>query len=328
MREHFDDLKKKIVDRRLCIQCGACVSMCPFSVLEISDYPKLVGECAQCGACHRACPQMTEEQPAGMAVLSAFTAEAGDAEVRKAGQSGGVVSALLISLLERGYLDSAVLTGSTKDWRPFALVAKNRQEVLSCAGSKYSRCPVFPALKKACSEGERVGFVGLPCQVRALRLLQKNFPSSAFSRVRLAIGLFCGGAFSHRFFEEVIEGEFGIGLERILKFDVGGRQISCHTATETIRIPLSRAEPYKDPACLSCRDFSAEQADISVGSAGSSQGRSSLIVRSEAGAEAVELAADSLICTDVESPLEIRRLEEKKAKRAEKFLEELLGNPL
>lgn len=41
-----------------CVECGACVSVCPFSALELEknglvNYPD---KCTLCGICERACP--------------------------------------------------------------------------------------------------------------------------------------------------------------------------------------------------------------------------------------------------------------------------------
>ena len=44
------------IDRRKCIKCGGCVSVCPFDALEISNELNCNEKCTRCGACVRFCP--------------------------------------------------------------------------------------------------------------------------------------------------------------------------------------------------------------------------------------------------------------------------------
>lgn len=315
MVNSFNQLKTDVIDKGVCIQCGACVVMCPLHVLEISEYPRLVGECSHCGICYEACPQIKDKNRCENTILKIFTAEAKNEKIRVAGQSGGVVSSLLISLLNAKFLDCSFAVASEPDWKPVAKIVKFEEEVLRCSKSKYERCTVFLTLKDGCMSNQNVGFVGLPCQVKAVKLLQEKFSNSIFSRIRLKIGLFCWSVFKHEFFEKLSE-EFEIELERILKFDIGGGTVTCFTTEGNIKIPLSRANRYRDPACMHCTDFSALCADISIGSAGSPTGKSSVIIRTRRGEEAFEIASKDLNLQDIENFRAIRILEEKKSKRA------------
>lgn len=45
------------VDAYVCIHCGACASVCPLDVIEVSNsWVRLVGECSNCGLCAKICP--------------------------------------------------------------------------------------------------------------------------------------------------------------------------------------------------------------------------------------------------------------------------------
>jgi ferredoxin len=45
------------VDPVRCLRCGACASVCPLNVIEVSDTLARIGEgCNNCGLCVRACP--------------------------------------------------------------------------------------------------------------------------------------------------------------------------------------------------------------------------------------------------------------------------------
>jgi coenzyme F420 hydrogenase subunit beta len=55
-------------------------------------------------------------------------------------------------------------------------------------------------------------------------------------------------------------------------------------------IPLDKVRPATFKGCALCPDLSAEMADISVGAAEGSPGLNTIIVRTPAGAELLELA--------------------------------------
>lgn len=45
------------VDGTNCIRCGACASVCPVNVIEVSDVQVRVEKgCTNCGLCERVCP--------------------------------------------------------------------------------------------------------------------------------------------------------------------------------------------------------------------------------------------------------------------------------
>jgi coenzyme F420 hydrogenase subunit beta len=53
-------------------------------------------------------------------------------------------------------------------------------------------------------------------------------------------------------------------------------------------VPVKDLSKAVENGCLSCPDFPAKYADVSVGSVGSEAGRSTVIVRSDVGAKLVE----------------------------------------
>ena len=62
-----------------------------------------------------------------------------DETVRRTGASGGIISAILIWLLEKRMIDGAVVLGMSKSepWLTQAFIATSKQEILEAAQSKY-----------------------------------------------------------------------------------------------------------------------------------------------------------------------------------------------
>ena len=53
------DVYKRQVDRSKCIDCGACIGLCPVDALNFDEQKALEvqeDKCIQCNACVKACP--------------------------------------------------------------------------------------------------------------------------------------------------------------------------------------------------------------------------------------------------------------------------------
>ena len=196
---------QEVVDSQLCTQCGTCVPLCHVQAIEMRETPagmlvaSVQGEkCDQCGLCLTVCPgaELELEELGGIdpfkgSVIQAYWGHACDESIRASGQSGGVVSALLLFLLGSGRIDSALVTAMPENGslRPRSMLARTREEILVAQGSKY--CPVAPcALLGSVENGERIAAVGLPCQMHGMYRLFRMGNSLA-SGIKYKIGLFC-----------------------------------------------------------------------------------------------------------------------------------------
>ncbi len=306
----FRDLEDGVIKRGFCLGCGACVAACPVQCLSLQDgTPTLQGKCINCGVCYEEClhtagfdrvgkqwkVEMTD--PDLGPYLSIHIAESPEKAVKERAQDGGAVTAMLKTLLEYEYVDGAIVTGvGAKPLQPEGKVVTTPDEVEEYAGSKYCRGPLFTAVREAVRHygRSRLALVGLPCQIATLRRIQTSNPTNRqlAESVKLAIGLFCEGAFQYRFFREVVEGQARIPLAEVERVEVSGDKVIVYRMQKPPReIALAIAKKYIDLACRVCTDFSAVLADISVGAAGSPKGKSTVIIRTNAGADAFNFVA-------------------------------------
>ena len=107
--------------------------------------------------------------------LKCFTGHSNDEDIRYHCASGGMVSQFLIFLLEKGYIDGAVVTAfdPKNELLVRSYIAHNREEVLQAKSSKYAPVSLHgmaQAIKQ--DKGTRYVIVGLPCHIQGFRKLE------------------------------------------------------------------------------------------------------------------------------------------------------------
>ncbi len=155
----------------------------------------------------------------------------------------------------------------------------------------------------------KLAYVGLPCQLQALRKLQlfsSEMEQSWMHSVELAIGLFCRENWAYTCLRALVEDDYGIKLSDVDKFDIKKGKMLLYRGGEVLQeIPLPETKPYVRAACEVCLDFSAELADLSVGAVGTPPGYSTVIVRTRQGMELLRAA-------EQEGYVEVRHISEVK----------------
>jgi coenzyme F420 hydrogenase subunit beta len=208
--------------------------------------------------------------------------------VRQSCQDGGVVSALLIHALNNGIIDSAIVstTSQTKPLFPIPKLVSTPQEVLECAGTRYTYSPNLLALGEAIRQKRKsLAFVSTPCQIQAIRKIEA-FPLKKYSNlVKFTIGLMCTESFTYAgLMQKHIQETLGVNLNDVVKINIKGKVLVTTKTGETKAIPLQEAKQYTRKGCIPCADFSAELADISTGGLGLS-GWTFTILRTSMGEE-------------------------------------------
>jgi coenzyme F420 hydrogenase subunit beta len=114
--------------------------------------------------------------------------------LRRSASSGGIVSSILIYLLEKKFVNGAIVVGMDRayPWKTKIRVVKNREEVYETAQSKYAVVPVNSFLRQIRKANGTFVMVGLPCHVHGLMNLIYYASDKVKEKIALRIGLFCG----------------------------------------------------------------------------------------------------------------------------------------
>ncbi len=96
-------------------------------------------------------------------------------DIRRNSASGGLISAVLIYLLEKKKIDGAIVTRMSheKPWLTEPFIATTREDILEAAQSKYIITSVNEILAVSRNFKGRLAYTGLPGQVQSVRKLQK-----------------------------------------------------------------------------------------------------------------------------------------------------------
>lgn len=348
-----------ILEDEDCILCGLCYRVCGelvgVSAINAQNrgverdvdtpYGELSEECIACGACALVCPTSSALKreniypllPSDIKEIEGQFLDGsseGDLGVCREmfagrsgieGQDGGMVTSILLRGMESGLLDAAVVVRRDRRYGAVTVLAEDADSILEARGTKYVRISVVEPLLEALQKGRRrVAVVGTPCQIRVVRKLQRHgyfarkFPDAEI----FLIGLFCFESFDYALLKSRVEELFGADLDAAEKMQIArgkflvraeGRDHSCKVGElgEAVRA-----------GCDFCDDLVSRLADISIGSIGSPEGFSTVIVRSLPGERLLEGVAYERreIRRD-----DVVRLAGMKRKNAEKSFEGILA---
>lgn len=237
-------------------------------------------------------------------------------------QDGGAVSALLIGLLGAGEIDGALVAKPSADpeepWKAVPTIARTPEEVIAAAGSFYNQTMALAALdlaKYGLPSKPRLAVVGTPCEVQGIRAMQSRRWSTGAHRIDavvLTIALLCTKSFDY---EGLVLRELrdrrGIDLERVGKIDVirGRMIVEYRDGQVAVDEPVKNFHGTALKGCDECADFLGRSADISMGSVGSLDGWTSVIIRTERGLQAFEKARARLDVRALDDPAALVRLD-------------------
>ncbi|WP_047863778.1 Coenzyme F420 hydrogenase/dehydrogenase, beta subunit C-terminal domain [Rubrobacter aplysinae] len=246
-------------------------------------------------------------------------------------QDGGFVSALIISLLEKDEIDGALLAkeSATEPWKGEAFLATTPEEVRECAGSFYNQTLALGHVDFKDYDlppNPRVAVVGTPCEIEGIKAMQARpwvWGSSKVEAITLTIALLCTKSFNYeKLMLDEVQEKRGVNLDDVGRVDIirGKFIVQDHDGETIFEEPIKDFHGAALKGCDECADFMGHAADISVGSVGSADGYSSVLVRSDEGKVAFDAVRDKLELRELDKPEALDKLDGLDKKTAFKSL--------
>lgn len=215
---------KTVCKENQCAGCMACVDICSKGAItirdELSAYNAIIDteKCVDCGACHKICQQIqptVSKQP-----VAWYQGWSKEESIRSGGSSGGIAGAVSKAFIESG----GIVCSCTFYEGKFSFVFVDKvAELQKFAGSKYVKSSpkgIYSQINKKLKTGQKVLFIGLPCQVSAL----KRFVSNALQENLFTVDLICHGTPSPAVLETFLQ-QYGRSLDELqdIRFRIKGK---------------------------------------------------------------------------------------------------------
>lgn len=342
----FQDLHDLVISKNNCVLCGTCMSICPRIGINENE-PLLLDYDPECSLCYKYCaktyfpekffekeifPEHTTKDPLIGHYQKVTLAKSTNKDILNLSQNGGTVTSILIHALDEGLIDGALLTSKDDNWTPKPIIARTSKEILEATGSIYALASTLLTYKDAINKYKlkRLAFVGMPCQIQAVRKLQFFPPlSDEYGKFSLIIGLFCTSSYSYDSMKDIFQKEIGIPINMVKKCDVShGNFITYMKDGSMKNIPIKAIKKYSWPSCQYCKDYTAEYSDISIGSIGTQENKwNSVIIRSDVGMKIFEdtLKSKRIVSSNQIDLSQIKNASLKKKLKVNKINEEVIS---
>lgn len=296
----------KVIENNYCIGCGSCayqdasisiklndiglfkaeltpdtdiakkLDICPFSSTKDEDYLS--------SKLYKHTPNIQFQKQIGY-YLSLYAGHVATSDFRSKASSGGMVSWILATLMEQKLIDGVIHVGESNNPSNSELfsysVSHSIEEMRQKAKSRYYPTHFNNALESI-DKNKRYAFVGIPCYIKAARLLCERDESLRAS-LKYFIGIFCGHLKSTGFAES-LAWQQGIAPKDLKQIDFRVKEdtpsanlykIKATSKQNQFAIQENRVLYgtdwglgfFKPKACDWCDDISAELADVVCGDA-------------------------------------------------------------
>jgi len=338
-----------------CILCGLCARVCEekvgVSAINFANrgverevtapYHTISDDCVGCGACAIVCPTDSKKYPmleedikeAEKKFLNGTIdeflgvhTELFAAKSSIDGQDGGMATALLLSGFEKGLFDAAIVVKRTVGYKAEAIIAETANEILNARGTKYSRVKMMSKVGELVEKGKRkIAIVGTPCEVRTARKIQQQLLTKYPNLEITIVGLFCFEAFDYDKLKEETKRFLGVDLDKAEKTQIQKGKFIVQIGGKEYSAKVKEFHDAIQGGCAYCNDFVARLSDVSVGSVGSNDGYSTVIVRSDKGKKLLDNV--DFVKGEV-NKADVIKLADFKKKRAEKNFSPIIQGTL
>ena len=294
-----------------CVGCGACAMVCPTDSSKVrkTTYPMLEEDIREA---EKQFLNGTRDEFLG--VYSEILA----AKSPISGQDGGMATTLLLSGFEKGLFDSAIVVKRTVGYKAEAFIVESAEEILSAKGTKYSRVKMMSKIGELVEEGKsKIAFVGTPCEIRTGRKIQQQLLSKYPDLKIIIVGLFCFEAFEYKKLKEATQQLLGVDLDKAEETRINKGNFIVNVDGTEFSAKVKDFHGAIQGGCLYCNDFTGRIADVSVGSVGSREGYSTVIVRSDVGKNLFLNVDCTTEGVNIEDVVKLAKLKKKRAN--EKF---------
>ena len=322
-----------VAEKHLCEGCGTCAFVQPdvISMVDVPDQGRrplvlhvkgrpadtsaALACCSGIGYGHPRTPPedaLAELQPGWGPVLEVWEGYASDPDIRFAGSSGGVASALALHAVEREGLSGTLHIAARKDvpYLNETVYSSTREQLLAATGSRYAPASPCERLDLIEAAPNPSVLIGKPCDIGGAALARARRPLLD-EKLGLTIAIFCAGTPTTRGTLEMIEsagvtdpgavtgvryrGNGWPGAAEVRADAGNGETVQSFTYDESWGGILQKHRQWR---CHVCADHTGEMADVAVGDpwyrpTGGDPGRSLVLVRTERGRTMVRRAIEA-----------------------------------
>lgn len=312
---------KTVCPKNNCVGCMACVELCPKNAIKIVDdlssYNAVIDEeqCVNCNLCHNVCQNNADIE--ATRPISWKQGWALDSSVRESSSSGGAAQAIELAFVKAGGI---VCSCTFSDGKFGFSFAETENEISAFCGSKYVKSApygVYKELRRKLQTGNKILFVGLPCQVAAV----KKYVGEAYAKDLYTIDLICHGSPSPEILRIFLE-QHGIQLNKLqniqfrtntrFQLKENERYIGAKGVLDRYSMAFLNGVCYTEN-CYKCQFAKLERcSDITLGDSWGSDlskeeqknGVSLILCQTEKGVNLVESAEMNLLDVDLQNAVE------------------------
>lgn len=192
-----------------CCGCGACYSICPNKAISMKKdiygfiYPIIdEGKCIKCGMCKKICAFQKDNKY--NVVLKTYAASSKNKNTLLNSSSGGIAYEISKSFVK----NNGIVYGCKISRKNDSFViehdsANTVEDLYKFSGSKYVKSDtsiIFDKIKSDLKNGNKVLFIGTPCQVSEVKEYCLNYSSNLYT-----IDIICHGVPNQQIFNDYIK---------------------------------------------------------------------------------------------------------------------------